>query len=331
MASTESVRTLTEPAGAAQLPAPRPAPSRPAPAQSPAPARGGTAGALLRLTRPEQWLKNLAVVPLALLDTRSWSAGALRDTAEAVLAFTLMSAFIYVVNDLKDKDRDRRHPVKRHRPIASGQVGTALAGTLAGLLLAAVALLVAATGGIATGWPVLAYLVVNIAYTAGLKHVPLVDVFCVATGFVLRLVQGYLALGKEPSQWLELCVFAFCLLLIIGKRRREMTVGGTGHRPALAGYSVPLLDNLIGLAGVLAVISYALYLYAMAHTGAVAQATAFISAPCAIFGVARHIQIMLVQEGGGNPVHSLFRDRISVVNSLVWAALFATTVLLPHA
>ncbi|MGW3149532.1 UbiA prenyltransferase family protein [Streptomyces sp. NPDC001177] len=286
------------------------------------------AGQLFRLVRPEQWLKNVAVVPLALVDTRSWSASALGRTALAVLAFTLTSSLIYVVNDIKDRDRDRRHPVKRTRPIASGAVTTRLAVALTVMLAVGVGAFVASD--VTTWWPLVAYLAINVAYSQALKHIPLIDIFCVATGFVLRLLQGYLAISHAPSQWLELCVLAFCLFLIIGKRRREITVGGVGHRPALEGYSVALVDNLLALFAVLAVMSYVLYLRDMEGTGTIAASTTLLSVPCAMFGVARHLQIMLVRGGGGDPVRSLFRDKVSVVNSVTWAALFTITVLVPR-
>ncbi|MEU9931717.1 UbiA prenyltransferase family protein [Streptomyces anulatus] len=284
---------------------------------------------LLALLRPGQWVKNLAVVPLALLDTHPWGAAAFLRTGWAVLGFTLASALVYVVNDLADRERDRLHPVKRHRPIASGRVSTLAAVVLTG------ALALALTGWAVAGpawqwWPTALYLALSLAYSQGLKHVPLVDAFIVATGFVLRLVQGALLIGAQMSEWLALCVFSLCLMLALGKRRHEMTAAGRAHRPALRGYTLAFLDHLVVLVAVLTAVSYVLYLRDDASLAAGASLVTLLSAPCAVFGLARYLQLLLVEEGGGNPVHVLFRDRATLVNAALWAVLVALALLLPQ-
>ncbi|MEU6952498.1 UbiA prenyltransferase family protein [Streptomyces sp. NPDC045714] len=286
--------------------------------------------ALLALLRPGQWVKNLAVVPLALLDTHPWGTAAFLRTGWAVLGFTLASALVYVVNDLADRERDRLHPVKRLRPIASGQVSTVAAGALTGVLALSL------TGWAVAGpawqwWPTALYLALSLAYSQGLKHVPLVDAFIVATGFVLRLVQGALLVGARMSEWLALCVFSLCLMLALGKRRHEMTAAGRAHRPALRGYTLAFLDHLVVLVAVLTAVSYVLYLRDDAALAAGASLVTLLSAPCAVFGLARYLQLLLVEEGGGNPVHVLFRDRATLVNAALWAVLVALALLLPHA
>ncbi|UPT44594.1 UbiA prenyltransferase family protein [Streptomyces sp. WAC00303] len=284
---------------------------------------------LLALLRPGQWVKNLAVVPLALFDTHPWGAAAFLRTGWAVLGFTLASALVYVVNDLADRERDRLHPVKRHRPIASGRVSTLAAVVLTG------ALALALTGWAVAGpawqwWPTALYLALSLAYSQGLKHVPLVDAFIVATGFVLRLVQGALLIGAQMSEWLALCVFSLCLMLALGKRRHEMTAAGRAHRPALRGYTLAFLDHLVVLVAVLTAVSYVLYLRDDASLAAGASLVTLLSAPCAVFGLARYLQLLLVEEGGGNPVHVLFRDRATLVNAALWAVLVALALLLPQ-
>ncbi|WP_274033174.1 UbiA prenyltransferase family protein [Streptomyces sp. MMBL 11-1] len=284
---------------------------------------------LLALLRPGQWVKNLAVVPLALLDT-SWGTEAFLRTGWAVLGFTLASALVYVVNDLADRERDRLHPDKRHRPIASGRVSTAAAGALTCVLALSL------TGWAVAGpawlwWPTALYLALSLAYSQGLKHIPLVDAFIVATGFVLRLVQGSLLIGARMSEWLALCVFSFCLMLALGKRRHEMTAAGRAHRPALRGYTLAFLDHLVVLVAVLTAVSYVLYLRDDAALAAGASLVTLLSAPCAVFGLARYLQLLLVEEGGGNPVHVLFRDRATLVNAALWAVLVALALLLPQA
>ncbi|WP_405464610.1 UbiA prenyltransferase family protein [Streptomyces anulatus] len=285
---------------------------------------------LLALLRPGQWVKNLAVVPLALLDTHPWGTAAFLRTGWAVLGFTLASALVYVVNDLADRERDRLHPVKRHRPIASGRVSTLAAFILTGALALALAGW-AVAGPAWQWWPTALYLALSLAYSQGLKHVPLVDAFIVATGFVLRLVQGALLIGAQMSEWLALCVFSLCLMLALGKRRHEMTAAGRAHRPALRGYTLAFLDHLVVLVAVLTAVSYVLYLRDDASLAAGASLVTLLSAPCAVFGLARYLQLLLVEEGGGNPVHVLFRDRATLVNAALWAVLVALALLLPQA
>nr|MDT0523793.1 prenyltransferase [Streptomyces sp. DSM 41633] len=161
-----------------------------------------------------------------------------------------------------------------------------------------------------------------------LKHVPLVDAFIVASGFVLRLVQGALLVGGRVSEWLALCVFALCLMLALGKRRHEMTAAGRAHRPALRGYTLAFLDHLVVLVAVLTAVSYVLYLRDDAALAAGASFVTLLSAPCAVFGLARYLQLLLVEEGGANPVHVLFRDRATLVNAALWAALVSVALLL---
>ncbi|MEU9350495.1 UbiA prenyltransferase family protein [Streptomyces griseoloalbus] len=286
----------------------------PATPEDVAPVRSPAAG-LLALIRPGQWPKNFLVVPLPLLGA-AWSWQAAGRVAIATLAFVLASSLVYVVNDMADVERDRRHPVKRHRPLASGQVSrtaaTALGLTLAALLVPLLVLL-APEGA----WAVLVYLLVNAAYSWRLKHLPLLDVFIVATGFVLRLLGGYEASGHAVSGWLVLTVLTLCLLLILGKRRHELSVSGTGHRPALVGYSTHFLDLVLVMCSALTMVGYLLYL----RTESGYEAGALLTAPCALFALFRYLQIVVVKAEGGSPVRVLLRDRVMRTNSSLWAAL----------
>jgi 4-hydroxybenzoate polyprenyltransferase len=284
---------------------------------------------LLALARPGQWAKNLLVIPLPLLDSRLWAWPTVGRIVWSVVVFTLASVLVYTLNDIADRGRDRIHPLKRHRPLASGRIGMpAACGLIAAVGLVLIALLAAEP--ITMSWPVPVYLAMNVAYSWRLKHVALVDVYVVAAGFVLRLVAGYLATGQEISGWLALCVFSLCLLLSLGKRRHEMAAVDATHRPALGGYSLPLLDQLIGLTAVLTVTSYLLHLRADAAVGAGAAAAAMFSAPFAIFGIARYLQLLFVERGGGNPVRALLRDRAMAVNAALWAGVIIASLLLAH-
>ncbi|MEV4759256.1 UbiA prenyltransferase family protein [Micromonospora sp. NPDC049559] len=310
----------TAPTGLA-LPTPGTQPVETAPARR----AGGVAGALavaaalVRLARPGQWPKNVLVVSVPLLDPRSWTVPALGHLLAAIVAFTLGSVLVYVVNDLVDRRRDAANPARRHRPIASGRLSPRAA-----VLFAAV--VAALLGGLlpflpaAGAWPLGAYLLLNLGYCLGLKHVPLLDVFLVATGFALRLVQGYLATGVEVSGWLLTAVFTVCLLLTLGKRRQELRSTGGTYRPALRGYTVALTEQLMQLSAALAAGSYLLYLRHEAPLAGYAPVATTLLTPLAIFGLFRYLQLVFVHDAGGNPVRTLVRDPVLVTNATLWAA-----------
>ncbi|MFF3645463.1 UbiA prenyltransferase family protein [Streptomyces sp. NPDC002564] len=269
----------------------------------------------IALIRPGQWPKNFLVVPLPLLGA-AWSWSATGRVAVATAAFVLASSLVYVVNDMADVERDRRHPVKRHRPLASGRVSMRAAVVLGAALVALLAPLLVWLGP-AGAWPVLLYLVVNAAYSWRLKHLPLLDVFIVASGFVLRLLGGYEASGTPVAGWLVLTVLTLCLVLILGKRRHELGVSGTGHRPALVGYSAHFLDLMLVMCSALTMVGYLMYL----RTESDYAAGVLITAPCALFALFRYLQIVVVKSEGGNPVRTLLRDPTMITNSSLWAAL----------
>ncbi|MCX4473211.1 UbiA prenyltransferase family protein [Micromonospora sp. NBC_01655] len=274
---------------------------------------------LVRLVRPGHWAKSLLVVPVPLLDAPSWHPAGLARLGWSVLAFVLAACAVYVGNDVADRHRDRHHPVKRHRPVAAGRVPVPLAYAWCLVLLVLLALVLAA-GLTGPAWPVLAYLVLNVCYSRGLKHVPLVEAGVVALGFVLRAVQGYLAVGAAVSAWLLLTVFAGCLLLIVGKRRQELLDGGVAHRPALRGWSVELAGHLLQLTSVLAVTAGLVWLSTEAPFDPYGEAAMLLSAPFVLYLMSRYLQLALVRRAGGDPVRLLLRDRAVVAAALLWAA-----------
>ena len=250
---------------------------------------------------------------LPLLDPALLGWSNLGRVALAVLAFTLASAAVYVINDIADRERDRVHLTKRERPIASGRVSLLTAGVVVVLLFAAELTVIGSAVNL--WWPLLAYLAVNVAYSFLLKHVPLVDLFTVAFGFVLRLVQGYVVLSAPPSGWLTICVLGVCLLLVLGKRRHELKAGGAEHRPSLAGYNENLLDQLLVLTAAITLITYQLFVYTF-------SVTALLTVPFALFALFRYLQVVLVNAGGGSPVRVLLRDRVMLINAVLWLLVY---------
>jgi 4-hydroxybenzoate polyprenyltransferase len=284
---------------------------------------------VVSLLRVPQWAKNLLVVPVVLVDIRAWSIANVWRVGWAVVAFTIAAMVVYVLNDIVDRHRDRSHPTKWRRSIASGRIsvraGVALAAALFALLVGVLGL-----RPWTSSWPVAAYLVLNVGYSVALKHAPLVDIFVVAAGYGLRVLLGYVVTGTEVSGWLLTCVFSVCLLLTVGKRRHELLATNGVHRPALRGYTVQFADQLMVFSGVLCAGSYLLYLRTDAQLGSYGQAAAVLTMPLALFGLFRYLQLVLVYEAGEDPVRTLLRDRTMVVNALVWAAFTAGLLLVAH-
>ncbi len=313
---------VMEPAGA-----PESSPRQDATPEHAVPGRPRLATDLIRLIRPLHSAKALLLVPIGLIDVSPWTLAAVVRVGWAAVAFILASAAVYVGNDIADRHRDWHHPVKRHRPIAAGRVpvwgGYAYCGGLLALLTAVIVL------ASQPYWPLLAYLVLNVAYSRFLKHVPLIDLGAVALGFVLRVVQGYLALDEQVTGWLLVAVFSLSLVLLIGKRRQELLESGAVHRPALHGYSVELANWLLQITSVFALVAGLMYIGTAAPFGPDHSQTAMVlSTPFALFALFRYLQIQLIGHGGGDPVRLLLRDRVIVITSMLWAVALGVTLLL---
>lgn len=286
-----------------------------------------TGADLVRLLRPSQWSKSLLVVPLALAGDAAWTTSTLVRTGWAVAGFCLASSLAYVVNDLADRDLDRAHPVKRARPIAAGRIPLLVARGYAVAIAIALGAVVA-VGPAIPWWPLAVYIALNLAYSRWLKHVPLLDICVVSAGFGLRVLHGYGATEGSVSGWLLVAVLTACLVVVVGKRRHELTTGAAAHRPALRGYNLALTDQLLTVNAILAVLTLLLYLRFDAPVGDHQSALAVVVAPLALFGVFRYLQAVLVGRGGGDPVRVLLRDWFLIVDAALLAGAVAAALLI---
>lgn len=281
---------------------------------------------LLLLARPAHWIKNVLVVPIALVDPQVWSWSALERVAWSIVAFILAAAVVYLINDLVDRRLDRLHPGKRRRPIAAGRLSATALVLYAAVLIGGLGLLLAFSPH-GSSWPILGYLGLNLSYTAGLKHVPLVEMGAISCGFVLRIVQGYLAVGVAASSWMLIAVFSGSLLLILGKRRYELMEVGVEHRPSLRGYSVEFLNHLLLLASVFCLAATLTYLATEAPIAPYRKDALLISLPFVLYALFRYLQVVLVLKGGGDPVRLLLRDRALIVSIGMWGCAIGTLLL----
>ena len=290
---------------------------------------------LLRLLRPHQWLKN-GFVLIGILFGHAWSDPAkLTQAAAAFGAFCLLASAIYVFNDLIDREQDRLHPQKKHRPLASGQIDVATAIALGVLCLIGGSLLALCYAGSAP-WIFFAYVALNLAYSLGLKHVVILDVFIIATGFMLRLLAGTLGIGIAPSHWLLLCGLMLTLLLGFAKRRAEleaMLAAGGAHRRVLDHYSIPLLDQFIGIAAAATVISYALYTVSLETVALHGTRGLIVTVPPVVYGLLRFLWRLHTRSGGGDAAQELLTDRHLQATIAIWLALviglFSGAIIVP--
>lgn len=273
---------------------------------------------LFKLIRPKQWSKGFLVFAAPLFAQRLWDPVDFGKTLLAFAAMALVSSAVYVLNDLLDVERDRAHPVKRNRPIASGAVSPSIAR-------AAILFLVAAglTLGILLGRSAFAilvtYLLIQVAYNARLKHMAVADVFCLSLGFVLRAALGAAAVKVGISGWLLFCTGALALMLGFGKRRHEWHTQGelrTSSREALGGYTQTLLDACLLMAASGAAMSYGVY--SIESPTARAHPALIFSALFVFYGIYRYIYLVLATNEGGEPENLVFRDKHMVATVILF-------------
>ncbi|QDU67905.1 decaprenyl-phosphate phosphoribosyltransferase [Engelhardtia mirabilis] len=289
---------------------------------------------LVRALRPHQWSKNvfvLAAIGFALGD-RSLGVDHVEGAIIAVLfafgAFSLASSSIYVLNDLLDVESDRLHPEKRLRPIAAGELSTGAAKLAAiGCAVGAAVLAVLAGGDPTPVWAILAgYVAINVAYSFGLKRIVLVDVFCIATGFLLRVAVGGAAAGIELSRWLLLCTLFLALFLGLNKRRAEIALLGDAaadHRANLSQYSTGFLDQMISVMAACTIVCYTLYTVDPVTAAKFGEGNRLVwSVPFVVFGLGRYMLLARSGTDTGNPTKVfLGGDRLFALNTLAWLAV----------
>ncbi len=276
---------------------------------------------LLRLMRPHQWVKN-AFVLTGLLFGHAWHNPTLVTQAIiAFIAFCLISSTIYILNDIVDIEQDRHHPSKRKRPLPSGKLKVSTAAIFA-LILGITALTLASFASSTVVVILLIYAVMNIAYSLKLKHVVILDVFIIATGFMLRILAGTLGLGIPPSQWLLLCGLMVTLFLGFSKRRAEIIAlsdDKSSHRKVLQDYSPVLLDKMIVVTAAGLIMSYSLYTMNPETIRIHGTANLIYTVPFVIYGVFRYIFLLHHQSRGTDTAKDLARDPHMLIVLLAWA------------
>ncbi|MGQ0735161.1 MAG: decaprenyl-phosphate phosphoribosyltransferase [Acidobacteriota bacterium] len=299
---------------------------------SSAPASRGRLAApgLLASMRPEQWTKNLIVFAGLVFGHRLFEPAAVGLSVAAFLIFCALSGVVYLVNDVADRETDRLHPVKRHRPIAAGELSPPMAigaATAIGVLALAAAVWVRPMLGLIGG----AYVALFVAYAQVLKHVVVVDVLTIAMGFVLRATAGAVAVAVPISPWLLVCTILGALFLGLSKRRHELTLlagAAPEHRRILEEYNPYLLDQMIGVVTASTLMAYIIYCTSPETTEKFGTSQLVFTTPFPIYGIFRYLYLVH-HRGSGSPSEVLLTDRPIVACIALWGLAVVAIIYRP--
>lgn len=282
----------------------------------------GIFGSYLALARPKQWTKNGFVLAGVVFSGTALQASSVASALLTFMAFCALSGAVYAANDVLDVKEDRLHPLKRSRPVASGEI-SARSAVVYAALLALAGLGLCFVVDVAVGAAGLGYLLLQAVYTPILKHMAILDVMSISAGFVIRALAGVAAVDSPVSPWLIVCTGLLTLFLGFSKRRHELaTLGGgaAGHRRNLRDYSVPMLDEMMNIMISATIIAYVLYTFTVYD-----DVYMMSSIPFVIYGVFRYM-LLVHRDGGDNPDVLLIRDRPLQVTLLLWLAVVMTVI-----
>jgi decaprenyl-phosphate phosphoribosyltransferase len=274
----------------------------------------------IKLLRPHQYLKNGFIWLPVFFGYQLTNAAAVLHVVLAFLAFCLVASSVYVINDLRDVASDRRHPIKRNRPLASGAVPPKKAVWVAAILAAVAICMSLFLLPLITTAILLAYLVMNIVYSFGLKHVPIADIVCIALGFVLRIFAGGTAAQVPISPWIVIMTFLMALFLALAKRRDDLRLVDQGHqvRKAIDGYNAEFISLAMGVMASVIIVAYILYTVSPEIVAKHGTKRLYMSSVWVILGILRYLQITFVEEDSGSPTRVLIRDRALQAIIALW-------------
>lgn len=281
----------------------------------------GTISGLFRLLRPKQWTKNLLLFAALLFSFEEIRTETITAVVVGFLLFSLVAGCVYILNDYVDRERDKLHPTKKFRPIASGQVQPAHA------LMFGIALLVLSLGAAFTMNPLfgvlcIVYFLLNVSYSFVLKHLVILDMMTIAAGFVLRAIAGGVLIHVPFTPWFLICTMLLSLFLAIGKRRNELTLleGNTGsHRKVLDNYSITLLDQFNTIVTTATIISYSLFTFTSDRT-----IHLMWTIPLVIYGMFRYLYLIHMKNQGGSPDRVLFEDKPILITVILYVVSVIT-------
>jgi 4-hydroxybenzoate polyprenyltransferase len=274
---------------------------------------------LINSLRPRQWPKNIFFFAALVFDRQFFLAESLLRSIAGFFLLCLASGAVYLVNDIADRKQDQLHPVKRRRPIASGALPVPAAAAAAAVLTAVT---VASSWILAPAFAALIalYLVMNLAYSFSLKHIPLVDVLTVASFFLMRVAGGVLLISVERfSPWMYVCMVLLALYISFGKRRSEIVLleeGAVNHRRVLSGYSIPLLDSYIHIISAATIVAYSFYTFSAPNLPD--NHVMMLTIPFVLYSIFRYLYLIQIEQKGGSPEELVLTDRPLQIAIVLW-------------
>ena len=275
---------------------------------------------LIQALRPHQWIKSVFVLAPLVFSEHLLDGRYLLLSGVAFVLFCFMSSAVYLLNDVRDVESDRRHPEKRNRPVASGRLSLTAAAT-ASIAIALLVLAPAFLLSIPFGCILLAYGLMNVAYSLYLKHIVILDVMIVASGYLFRAIAGALVISVEISSWLILCTVLLALFMGFVKRRQELILleaGAAGHRRILDEYTPRFLDQMIAVVTAGALVSYALYTMSPDVVRKLGTPHLNLTIPFVIYGLLRYLYLVYARNEGGNPSSTILGDPSLLINGGLW-------------
>jgi 4-hydroxybenzoate polyprenyltransferase len=276
----------------------------------------------LKLIRPKDWAKNLFIFVPAFFAGSLFNLSTIGTLIYAFFAFCFFASSIYILNDYKDMEEDRLHPVKRNRPMASGKIDIGSGIILCVCLILSGTLLgYAADKSLEFLFILGIYFMLNLFYTLGLKNIAILDIIIVAAGFVLRVKGGAIVTNVDSSEWLIIMTFLISLFMAIAKRRDDMLIKistGAPMRKALTGYNLEFLNIMLGLFSAIIIVAYINYTVSPATIARLGTYRLYYSSLFVIAGIMRYLQISFVQGDAGSPVEVFYKDRFIQITILLW-------------
>jgi decaprenyl-phosphate phosphoribosyltransferase len=285
----------------------------------------------VKLLRPKDWAKNLFLFIPLFFSGGFFNWPILFELAEGFVAFCLVASSIYILNDYRDIDSDRSHPVKCHRPLASGAVpkGGAI-GLMVFCLIAGFALALTIKSKFA--FVLSLYFVLNLAYSFGLKNISILDILILAIGFVLRIKAGGVIAFVVISQWLLIMIFLLALFMAIGKRRDDVLIkvrSGQDMRKSVKGYNLDFLNVCLAIICAVIIMAYIMYTVSPKVNERLGDYRLYYTAIFVISGIMRYLQLIYLENDSGSPTKLLYQDRFLQVNLLLWVVSFYVILYLP--
>ncbi len=280
---------------------------------------------LIKQLRPKQWTKNLLVFAALLFSIQRFSTEMFLKSVTGFLLFCLISSCVYIINDYVDREQDRLHPDKKNRPMASGALNPKLAMSF-GILLFSISMITAVYLNVLFAVVLLLYFLINITYSLRLKHVVIIDIMIIASGFVLRAIGGGIVIGVELTPWFLLCTLLLALFLAISKRRHELYLleeDKKHHRKVLEHYSIDLLNQFNSIVTTATIVFYALFTFTSGHS-----IYLMWTMPLVIYGIFRYLYLIHKHNKGGKPEQVLFEDKHILVTVILYALLVFAILLL---